>query len=101
MAKIVPLPDGSKLVKEEVSGPSSYTAGGFPVRMRELSVVTEVVRAKCDTGLLVEERIPAASGNLVSLRVYWPSGASGVPMVEVAEGTDLSAVKFTVWAIGY
>jgi len=49
MAKIVPLPDGSKLVKEEVSGPSSYTAGGFPVRMRELSVVTEVVRAKCDT----------------------------------------------------
>jgi len=93
--------DGKKLVVETVSGPSSYTSGGFTVTFREVSEVQYVISAKANTGVLAEGRIPAASGNLASVRVYWQTGASGTPMTEVAPGADLSAITFELYAIGY
>ena len=99
MTVITQTVDGKKIVVEEVSGPSSYPAGGFDLRFRDLTHVERVLSVQCDTGLLCEARQP--SENVAKVRVYWPSGASGVPMVEVADGTDLSAVKFTAVGIGY
>lgn len=93
--------NNKKLVVETVSGPSSYSTGGFPITFRELQRVEEIIGAWANTGLLVEAHIPSASGNLASVRVYWQTGVSGAPMTEVASGTDLSGVTFKVLAWGY
>jgi hypothetical protein len=92
---------GKKLVVETVSGPTSYTTGGFPLRFSKVDRIDHVIEVRANTGVLAEGRIPAASGNLISVRVYWQTGESGTPMAEVAPGTDLSAITFTAYGIGH
>jgi len=101
MTVIVLTADGKKITLETVSGPSSYTTGGFPVTFRDLTNVQHILSARANTGVIAEGYIPAASGNLASVRVYWQTGASGTPMTEVASGANLSSITFTVVGLGY
>jgi len=90
------LADGKVIVEETVSGPTSYPKDGFDVRMREVRTVEAPISSKADTGLLTEAYLKYATGNVVTVKVYWQTGASGTPMTEVASGYDLSKVRFTV-----
>ena len=90
---------GYRLAVVGVSGPSSYSAGGFTVSIPELRrVVAAIVQAS--GGYKAE--VASVSGNTVTVKVYYydyDASADG-PAVEVPDGTDLSGVTFTIVAIG-
>jgi len=92
--------DGKVLVEESVSGPTSYTTGGFDVRMKDIRFLETVISTKCNTGLLTEGFVGYATGNVAKVRVYYQTGVSGAPLDEVVSGYDLSGVKFTIEALG-
>jgi len=78
-----------KLYITQVSGPSSYSSGGFTVD-HPFSRVSHAI-AIASGGYIAEASV---SGNTVTVKVY--SGAGS----EVTAGTDLSGVTITVIIIG-
>ncbi len=82
-----------------VTGPSSYSTGGFTVTINELERVEEAI-VVASAGYMAE--VASISGNTVTIKVYdfdYPSTAVG-PATEVADRTDLSSVSFKIIAIG-
>ena len=86
-------------VMTKVLGPTSYTAGGFDVRISELGHVYNAV-VNASGGYIAE--VASISGNVVKIKVYYfdyDATADG-PAIEVPDGTDLSGVSFTIFAEG-
>ncbi len=82
-----------------VTGPSSYSTGGFTVTIDELERVEEAI-VVASAGYMAE--VASISGNTVTIKVYdfnYPATAAG-PAEEVAANTDLSSVGFKIIAIG-
>ena len=92
------LADGKKLAAVSVTGPTSYSSP-FYVRLEELSKVEQAVSADVSGGYKAEAS--AVTSNQVGVKVYWQTGVSGAPLAEVAAGTDLSAEKISVVALGW
>ena len=92
--------EGKKIVlKTGVTGPSSYSSP-FTVTIDELNRVEGVLDCRIDGGY-VAEPVVYATGNVVGVKIYYQTGASGEPLTEVADGTDLSARKIDVIAYGW
>jgi len=95
--------EGKKIVDVTVSGPTSYTTGGFPVTFSELDSVLYVLSAKANAGLVLNAYVATQGSNVVNVQAFWE--ASGITanqaLVEVAAGTNLSADTFEIIAIGY
>jgi len=88
-----------KLYIDTVTGPSSYTTGGFGVTIDDL---TQIERAIVMAGGGYLADVASINGNTVIIRVYefnYPATAAGTAK-EVGAGTDLSGVPFTIIAIG-
>jgi len=86
-----------KLYITQVSGPSSYSAGGFTVD-HPFSRVSHAI-AIASGGYIAEASV---SGNTVTVKVYYfdyDAAADGTA-IEVPDGTDLSGVTITVIIIG-
>lgn len=91
-----------KVVVTRVSGPASYTAGGFDATVGELGqVVAAIVIA--DSGYLADVDYANSSGNTLRIRAYYfdYAAAAAGAAIEVAAGTDLSGVNFTIIAFGW
>lgn len=88
-----------KLLIYKTAGPSSYTSGGFTVTIPNVSRIIAAGIINVTGGYLAE--IAGISGNTVTIKVYefnYPATAAG-PATEVAAGTDLSSVEFTLLVI--
>ena len=88
-----------KLVIKTVTGPSSYSTGGFTATIDELERVEDAI-VIASGGYMAE--VASISGNTVTIKVYdfnYPATAAG-PAEEVAANTDLSSVSFKIIAIG-
>ena len=102
MAIVIPLsynPTGYKLVARAVTGPASYTTGGFAVVFPELRVIHAALVVG---GGGYKAEIASITANAVTIRVlyYDYAAAAAGPAIEVPAGTDLSGVTFYVLAIG-
>ena len=87
-----------KLYFDVVTGPSSYSAGGFTVDTGLSDVKAAIVIA--DGGYKAE--VAGISGGTITIvvRYYdYDAGADGTA-IEVPDGTDLSGVHFYIIAIG-
>jgi len=87
-----------KVVFEETTGPSSYSAGGFTYTISGLKEVY-VALVEAGGGYLAE--VASKSGNTITIKVYqfdYPSTSAGVAVE--ATGADLSGVTFKIVAIG-
>jgi len=96
-----------KKQRKTVTGPSSYPTGGFTVTMEELASITDVQVTPSKTQLLegsdtVYGIRVSHSGNVVTIVVVSAStvGAGPNAWSEIAAGTDLSGINFTVEAWG-
>ena len=86
-------------VMTSVSGPTSYTAGGFDVEIGELTEVYNAV-VNISGGYLAE--VAGIEGNKVKVKVRYfdyDATADG-PAIEVPDGTDLSGQTVRIWAEG-
>ncbi|MEM1601324.1 MAG: hypothetical protein QW339_05060 [Sulfolobales archaeon] len=100
MAIIGLTADGKKIVAVSVAGPSSYTTGGFTVRVPELEHVHAVLSALITGGYKIGGL--SISGNTVIVIVHrydYPATSAG-PSVEVPAGTDLSGQTITLIVVG-
>jgi len=98
---VFPLADGRLIAITTSSGPSSYSSGGFSVTVSELRKVEQVIAVYADAGYLCTGS--PGTGNAVTVKAYYfdyDASADGAA-IEVADGTDLSGVTFTVVAIGF
>jgi len=80
-----------------IQGPASYATGGFTVTFPQFRSVA-FVSASVAGGYVAAPR--SYSGNAVTIQVFW-SGNSGAPLQEVAAGTALNNVTFSVMVAGY
>jgi len=98
--KLKKIGSGPGLMTVLVTGPSSYTTGGFDIT---IPGVTNLSADRClvnaSGGYLAE--VVSASGNTVKIKVYHfdYAASSAGPAVEIADGTDLSSVTFTLFII--
>ena len=91
---------GYKVAVTTTSGPSSYSSGGFNVTISQLSSVSYALAQAQNAGYLAV--VASVSGNTVKVKVMYfdyDASADGAA-IEVASGTDLSSVTFTVVAFG-
>jgi len=91
-----------KVVVTQVSGPSSYTTGGFNVVVGELGEIQAAI-VKAGSGYDADIDFANSSGNTLRIKAYYydyTASAAGAAK-EVAAGTDLSGVKFTIIAFGW
>ena len=82
-----------------MSGPSSYTAGGFTVTFSRLKrVLAAIVQGAGGYKAEVAE----ISGNSVKVQVkyYDYDAAADGTAIEVPDGTDLSGVNFILFVVG-
>jgi len=91
-----------KVIVMRTAGPSSYAAGGFDVTVSELS---EIIAAFpiAGGGYLAEIDFDNSDKNKLRVKVYYfdyDATADGAA-IEVAAGTDLSGVYFTIVAFGW
>jgi len=100
MTVIALTADGKKIAVASAAGPASYTTGGFPVRVGELSRIDQVLFAFITGGYKIGGL--TVSGNSVTVVVHYYNypGAAAGPAVEVAAATDLSAQTVTLVVIG-
>jgi len=92
--------DGKKIALETAAGPSSYTAGGFTVRIPRLNRIDAVIWAFITGGYKIGAL--TVSGNSITVVVHYynyPSTSAG-PSTEVAAATDLSAQTVTLVVLG-
>jgi len=95
------LPDNRVLIKETITGPASYTAGGFSHTISNVSVVDAILAASATGGYKVDAAAITVSGNTLTIPVYYydyDAAADGAA-IEVPDGTDLSGITITVIAI--
>jgi len=82
------------VIRKKVSGPSSYSTGGFTVTIGELeSVAGAVITVESST--FYHPQIASISGNTIKVIVYAWDGAA---VSEISAGTDLSGVTFHILA---
>ena len=98
--------DGKKIVHRVVSGPTSYSTGGFTVTVGELVKILSLsvsVRSNLKVDNLVHVVDYVVSGNAITFRVYRIDVTAAAPSAwsEVPAGTDISALVLEVVAIGY
>jgi len=94
--------DYKLMVKTGVTGPSSYSSGGFKVTLDLNKIVDAVVVLKEGNNLYKVGY--TISGNEITIQVFqlgYDSSNSTLTISEVADGTDLSGLNFTIIAIGY
>lgn len=92
--------DGKKIAIVTASGPSSYTSGGFSVRVSALNKIDAVLDVRITGGYKVGGY--SISGNSVTIVVHhynYPATSAGAS-VEVSAGTDLSAQTVTLVVLG-
>jgi len=100
MTLIALTADGRKIVSVSTAGPSSYTTGGFAVRVPELNRIDAVIWAFITGGYKIGGY--SVSGNAVTVAVHYynyPATSAG-PSTEVANGTDLSGQTVQLIVIG-
>ena len=90
---------GQILVIEKVTGPASYSTGGFTVTLSQLRKIHQAV-AICNGSYKVGAI--SISGNSITIPVeyYDYDAAADGTAIEVPAGTDLSAVEFLIIALG-
>jgi len=84
---------GKKVIPKIVTGPSSYTAGGFEIDVPEANGVEGGIGFG---GGYIAEVLPGSTDKKAKVKVYYadyPATAAG-PLREVPDGTDLSGVTF-------
>ncbi len=89
------------VVMKTTAGPASYTTGGFDVVIGELGRIKNAM-VQCDGGYLAHIDWSNSSGNKLRVVVEYfnyPATAAGAAE-EVAAGTNLSSVNFTILAGG-
>ena len=98
--EIIGIYEGTGLIKLEKRepGPTSYTSP-TSYTVGKLRHVKFLEYVDIDGGYKAEGE-PAATGNVVHIRVYYQSGVSGAPLTEVATGTDLSARTIKMIVVG-
>ena len=105
MSIITIFPDGRKLVKLEVKGPTSYLTGGFSVRVGEL-VTIETVAINVRTSLRITNFVHKISysyaKNTITVVVHRIDVTAAAPSAwaEVPSGTDISALLLEIHVIG-
>jgi hypothetical protein len=100
MAVIGLTADGKKIAVVSTAGPSSYTTGGFSVRVPDLNRISAVIWAFITGGYKIGGL--TVSGNTVTVVAHqynYPATSAG-PSTEVSSGTDLSGATVTLIAIG-
>ncbi|MEM2698996.1 MAG: hypothetical protein QXF17_06745 [Ignisphaera sp.] len=111
MAKITILQDGTKAYEDIVSGPTSYTTGGFTVTTPLSKIFADTLEVSIHTPLLVNnfvhaiEVIPPATTDpqhTFKVKVYRIDVTAAAPAtwVEVPATTDISALKIKVYTEG-
>ena len=97
--------DGKKIVQKVVTGPASYSTGGFKVVVDELSKIHALV-VSVRTNLKVSNYVHAVdysySDNTVTFTVYGIDVTAAAPSAwaEVPAGTDISGLVIEIVAIG-
>ena len=105
MTVIALTTDGRKIAQTIVSGPSSYTSGGFTVRFGELNRI-DVAIIRPRTNLKVSNYVHVVdytvSGNTITITVYRIDVTAATPSAwsEVPAGTDISALVLEITVIG-
>jgi len=97
------LKDGRIIAKASVFGPDSYDpAEGVSIPVEDLRAVEDVIVVSCDGNYLLNEGQATISDNIVTVfpKYFQYSETSDGPAIDVPSG-DLSAVTFTVIAIGF
>lgn len=101
--------DGKKVVQAIVTGPSSYTTGGFTVTIGDVSKIHAVTGLNVRSNLkinnyvhVVDYDVPPGGTNTIILKVYRIDVTAGAPSAwsEVPAGTDLSALTLEIVAVG-
>ena len=100
----VRVPNGKYYLLEtkQASGPASYTTGGFTITLDGIREIKEAVVSIDDANNLYRVSY-SHTGNTITVKVYqlgFDAGTSTLTISEVAAGTDLSALTFTVIAVG-
>jgi len=80
-----------KVAAHRVTGPSSYPAGGFEVKIPELKKIYAVVVSCSDAYFPC---VVSVTDNVVKILVKDTTGS------EVSSGTDLSGITFNIIAFG-
>jgi len=90
-----------KLAIVDVTGPSSYAAGGFTVNLPIKTIVAYAVKARPMANLIADLDTSGGTPKVVAYQIV--SAGSGTPATisEIPAGTDLSGYTFQIWAIGY
>jgi hypothetical protein len=97
--------DGKKVVQMTVTGPSSYTTGGFRVVVPELEKI-HALAVSVRTNLKADNYVHAVdytySGNTITFTVHRIDVTASAPASwsEVPAGTDLSGLVLEIIAIG-
>jgi len=97
--------DGKKIVHKVTTGPTSYSSGGFTVRITELNRI-DAVSVSIRTNLKVDDLVHvvdySVSDNTITFTVYYinVTASSPVSWSEVSDGTDISALTLEIIAIG-
>ena len=98
--------DGKKIVQKIVTGPSSYSSGGFTETIGELKRIDAVqisIRTNLKTDNYVYVVDYSISGNTITFTVYRidVTASSPASWSEVPDGTDISSLTIEVIAIGF
>mgnify|MGYP001626502477 CR=1 FL=1 len=106
MALIGLTTNGMKIVSMVVTGPTSYTTGGWSVSVPELSKIFALnvsIRTNLKVANYVHVVDYAYSGNTITFTVYRIDVTATAPAAwsEVPAGTDISALTLEVIAIGF
>ena len=97
--------DGKKVVQKVVTGPASYSAGGFKVVIEELSKI-HALAVSVRTNLKVSNYVHVVdysyADNVVTFTVYRIDITAAAPSAwaEVPTGTDISSLVLEIVAVG-
>lgn len=98
--------DGKKIVQAVVTGPTSYSTGGFTVTLGELNKIV-AVNVSIRSNLRVTDYVHAIdysfTGNSITFVAYRINVTTASPSAwaEVPAGTNISALTLEIVAIGY
>ncbi|MEM2195211.1 MAG: hypothetical protein QW803_12185 [Candidatus Methanomethylicia archaeon] len=92
--------DGKKISVVSVTGPSSYTVGGFTIIVPELESIHSVLYAFITGGYKIGGLSISKNTITVTIHYYnYPATDAGTS-VEIPAGTDLSGQTITLVVIG-
>jgi len=89
-----------RIIKKVFFAPSSYTTGGVYERIDRVADVDLVFSLQSDSGYVFEPVKDGVTGNAFKYKVFYSSGVSGKPLVEVKSGTNLSAAVVEAVVLG-